>query len=299
MKDFRHEKSVIHRKAEVSIYTHVIHKCQLIHYPSDDNKHFFSICFKAIPLDQKGCQHALEHMAFNGSKKYPFPDVFFEMDKRSVNTFTNAITSDDRTTFLFSTTNEIDFHNLMDVYLDAIFNPLLTEEQFQREVFRREFSEPNNINSNLINMGVLYNEMKTDSESASSVFIEELENSILSDTNYAYSAQGVPRYIARMTVENIREIHKKYYGPSNCFFFFYGSFNLLKVLVHINQFLDPIPYSTPFTDYNLIQPSFLPKRLNAMVQLINLQKQNLNSGLQYLGFLVRMMIFNPYLITKF
>ena len=52
------------------------------------------------------------------------------MLKRSLNTYMNAWTGNDFTMYPFSTCNEKDFKNLLRVYLDATFNPLITYEDF-------------------------------------------------------------------------------------------------------------------------------------------------------------------------
>ncbi len=42
----------------------------------------------------------------------------------------NAFTTPDMTCYPFSTQNEKDFYNLMDIYLDATFNPLIKKNDF-------------------------------------------------------------------------------------------------------------------------------------------------------------------------
>jgi Zn-dependent M16 (insulinase) family peptidase len=121
---FEFQKSWNISSAQVSFFKHHIHKFDFVHYPSDDNNNFFSIAFKTVPLPQQGCQHSLEHLVFNGSRKYPLNDVFFEIRKRSVNTDLNAATDIDLTWYHFSTTNETDFHQLLDLYLSAVFFPI-------------------------------------------------------------------------------------------------------------------------------------------------------------------------------
>ena len=51
-----------------------------------------STTFKTIPTDSTGVAHVLEHTALCGSKKFPVRDPFFNMLKRSVNTYMNAYT---------------------------------------------------------------------------------------------------------------------------------------------------------------------------------------------------------------
>ena len=84
------------------------------------------VAFKTVPSDSSGVAHILEHTVLCGSKKYPVRDPFFSMLKRRLSTFMNAFTASDWTMYPFSTQNQKDFYNLMDVYLDAAFFPSST-----------------------------------------------------------------------------------------------------------------------------------------------------------------------------
>lgn len=65
----------------------------------------------------------MEHSTLCGSRKYPLKRPFVELAKGSLNTFLNAITWPDKTMYPIASRNDVDFHNLMDVYLDAVFYP--------------------------------------------------------------------------------------------------------------------------------------------------------------------------------
>src|SRR5712664_3729964 len=72
----------------------------------------------------------------------------------------NAFTSADWTMYPFSSRNEKDFMNLLDVYLDATFFPRLSEDSFKQEGIRFEFEDPADAKSGLRYKGVVFNEMK-------------------------------------------------------------------------------------------------------------------------------------------
>ena len=112
-----------------------------VHISNDDSENTFGVAFKTVPADSTGVAHILEHTALCGSKKFPVRDPFFSMIKRSLNTFMNAFTSSDWTMYPFSTQNQKDFYNLMEVYLDAAFYPLLDELSFRQEGHRLEIEE--------------------------------------------------------------------------------------------------------------------------------------------------------------
>lgn len=127
---------------------------QHLHLDSEETNNTFSVGFRTTPRDSTGVAHILEHTTLCGSRKFPVRDPFFKMMRRSLNTFMNAMTASDYTSrirfrvqqsfieptlpllvlvYPFSTQNEKDFNNLLDVYLDAVLNPLLREKDFLQE----------------------------------------------------------------------------------------------------------------------------------------------------------------------
>ena len=130
-------------------FKHINTGADYVHIDSNDTNNVFSVSFKTPPNDSKGTPHILEHSVLCGSKLFPVKDPFFNMLKRSLNTFMNAMTASDHTMYPFSTTNETDFANLLSVYLDAVFFPNLHLLDFKQEGHRLELMESNNLNSEL------------------------------------------------------------------------------------------------------------------------------------------------------
>ena len=114
----------------------------LVHLSNKDTNNAFGIGFLTCPQDSSGVAHILEHLVLCGSKKFPVKDPFFSMLRRSLANFMNAFTASDWTMYPFSSQNPKDFYNLMDVYTDAVFFPLLKEKKFSaasREQKRSSF----------------------------------------------------------------------------------------------------------------------------------------------------------------
>ena len=92
--------------------------------------------YKPLPNNSKGEAHILEHIVLCGSKKFPVADPFFSMTRRSLSTFMNALTGSDFTCYPAASKVEKDYFNLLEVYLDAVFNPLLGKMSFLQEGHR-------------------------------------------------------------------------------------------------------------------------------------------------------------------
>lgn len=131
-----------------------------LHLARDDPNNCFSVTFRTTPTDSTGVAHILEHLVLCGSQRYPCRDPFMKMTNRSLATFMNAMTWPDATMYPFSSQNQTDFHNLMNVYLDAVFFPNLKYLDFRQEGWRLEHKDTNDRNSDIVFKGVVFNEMK-------------------------------------------------------------------------------------------------------------------------------------------
>jgi presequence protease len=222
-----------------------------IHLENSSLDNCFCVAFKTTPYNDTGVAHILEHIALCGSKKYPVRDPFFNMIKRSVNSFMNAMTSSDWTAYPFSSQNKKDFYNLMDVYLDAAFNPILSEYDFMQEGHRLVFEEPGNIHSDLKIAGVVYNEMKGVFSNPGSIMYRRTMHSIFPDTTYHYESGGDPKAIINLTYEELKAFHKRYYHPSNSYFYTFGNIPLSEHLEFIDEkILSGYDRINPETDVN-------------------------------------------------
>lgn len=206
-----------------------------IHISCPDDNNSFCVVFPTVPKTSNGVPHILEHVSLMGSEKYPVKDPFFAMIPRSLQTFINASTADDHTNFLFSTRNEKDFYNLMSVYLNASFFPLLRETSFKQDGHRLEFDVPEDPDSGLKFKGVVFNEMK--GYMATSLFTSKqaLGTALYPDLTYAVNAGGDPAAIPDLTYEQLKAFKETHYHPSNSFFITYGNLPLEKTLEQVES----------------------------------------------------------------
>ena len=218
----------------VRIFEHEKTGARLLHMENDDSNKVFSIGFKTPPSDSTGVMHILEHSVLCGSKKFPTKEPFVELVKGSLNTFLNAMTFSDKTVYPIASKNEKDFFNLMDVYLDAVFNPNIynTKEILMQEGWHHHLE---NKEDELSYKGVVYNEMQGAFSSPDGVLVRKIQETLFPDNTYSNESGGDPKYIPDLTYEQFIDTHKKYYHPSNSYIFLYGDGNLDKMLEFIND----------------------------------------------------------------
>lgn len=208
---------------------------RFMHLERDDSNHLFGVGFRTPPDDSTGVAHILEHTVLCGSEKYPVRDPFFSMLKRSLNSFMNAMTASDWTLYPFSSMNRKDFHNLLDIYLDAAFFPRILERDFSQEGHRLEFTEPDNPQSPLEYRGVVYNEMKGAMSDPSSLLSRRLTRHLYPTTTYRHNSGGEPEDIPDLTWQQLKDFHARYYHPSNAWFFSYGNLDLAELLAIVDD----------------------------------------------------------------
>ncbi|MEG0566623.1 MAG: insulinase family protein, partial [Hungatella sp.] len=195
-----------------SIGTVLEHKksgAKLFLISNEDENKVFSIGFRTPPSDNTGVPHILEHSVLCGSKKFPVKDPFVELVKGSLNTFLNAMTYPDKTVYPVASCNDKDFQNLMDVYLDAVLNPGIYQEE---KIFLQEgwHYELESLNRPLIYNGVVYNEMKGAFSSPESVLDRYTRKLLFPDTCYGYESGGDPKAIPELTYEEFLDFHRTY-----------------------------------------------------------------------------------------
>lgn len=221
---------------------------------NDDNKVFY-IGFKTPPEDETGVPHIIEHTTLCGSKKFPVKDPFIELAKGSLNTFLNAMTYPDKTVYPVASCNDQDFKNLMDVYLDAVFNPNITkyEEIFKQEGWHYELTGKDD---ELKINGVVYNEMKGAYSSPDEVLSSQIYRSLFPDNTYSKDSGGNPEYIPKLTYEAYLDFYHKYYHPSNSYIYLYGDMDVVERLVWLDkEYLSLYDYKKVNSEINK-QPAF-------------------------------------------
>lgn len=227
------EKYIEDEQASAYLYEHKNTKARVFILKNDDINRLFSIGFRTPPKGSTGVCHILEHCVLNGSKKYRTREPFMDMIKSSLQTFLNAMTYSDKTLYPVASRNTRDFENLMDVYLDAVFNPKVREEEkiFMQEGWRYDLSD----DGELTYKGVVYNEMKGAMSSAEDQVFDSIYKNLMPDTIYSLNSGGDPYDIPNLTYDDFIAYYEEFYHPSNSYIFLYGDVDTDKYLDYIHD----------------------------------------------------------------
>lgn len=216
------------------VFKHIKTGARVAIISNDDENKAFMIGFRTPPTDSTGVPHILEHSVLGGSDKYPVKDAMTEVMKGSLNTFMNAFTYQDRTIYPFSSCNDKDFQNILDVYLDAVFHPQVYHEPkvFYQEGWHYAMENPEDELS--IN-GVVYNEMKGVYSSPDELMGYEALFSLFPDTQNGVCSGGDPDFIPDLSYDQFLDFHRSLYHPSNSEIFLYGDMDFEEKLKFIDE----------------------------------------------------------------
>lgn len=205
--------------SEVYLFAHDFLGCPLFAIKNNDSNKTFAVAFNTIPTDSTGVAHILEHSVLMGSHKYPVKDVFGEINKGGLMTFLNAMTGSDVTYYPFATRNLKEYFNLMDVYCDVVFNPLILKETFEQEGWHYHVED---IHHPLQYQGVVFNEMKGAFSDPIRLIFHHIFSGLMPGSTYAHESGGDPQNIPELSYEQFCAFHRQHYHPSNSTFFLYG-----------------------------------------------------------------------------
>lgn len=231
------EEFITECKSKAILFRHVKTGAQVMSVSNNDENKVFGIVFRTPPNDSTGIPHILEHSVLCGSRKYPLKEPFVELLKGSLHTFLNAFTYPDRTCYPVASTNTKDFYNLVDVYLDAVFFPKCVQDiqTFQQEGWHYELNHPS---EDITYKGVVFNEMKGVYSQPDNILGRAAQQALCPDNTYGVDSGGDPRVIPKLTFEEFKEFHRKYYHPSNSRIWFYGDDDPNERLRILSEYLD-------------------------------------------------------------
>lgn len=219
------------------LYRHDKTGMEIFRIDNEDKELFFSYVFRTPCVNDSGVSHIAEHSVLAGSGKYPVRDPFMALSKGSVSSYLNAITFPDMTLYPGASTLYKDFVNILSVYTDAVFSPLLRKETFAQEGIR--VNVENGIPKKFD--GVVFNEVQGDAFSKSAILSEASIHALYGGTAYEFDSGGEPTAVACLKYDEFCAFVSKYYRPQNCRLLLYGNLGDLDF-----GFLDE--YLNKFTD---------------------------------------------------
>ncbi len=201
---------------------------------NNDTNRGFSIKFNTPPDNDEGTNHIIEHSVLAGSKKYHSKYLIPDISNTTYVSFVNAFTSKNMTAFPICSKSEEQMLKSADIYLDAVFNPLILTDRkiFEREAWRYELTD---LNSALVRNGIVYNEMQGNFSNIEAVASFNALKAIFPDGNQGNVSGGDPKVIPELTYEKFIATYKKNYHPSNSLMVLYGDLDFKVFLKMIDK----------------------------------------------------------------
>lgn len=252
-----------------NLYRHIKTGAELLSLENEDENKVFGITFRTPVDDSTGVPHIMEHSVLCGSRKYPVKEPFVELMKGSLNTFLNAFTYPDKTCYPVASQNLQDFYNLIDVYMDAVFYPLITPYTLMQEGWHFEIEDPQ---KPLTFKGVVFNEMKGAYSDPESVLSDQIQYSLFPENTYQYDSGGNPAVIPDLTYDQFKRFHETYYHPSNSRIFFYGDDDPERRLAMMDEYLRDFEPIQVDSEIALQKPFSEPRRVEAPYEVADDQE---------------------------
>ncbi len=123
---------------------------------------------------------------------------------RSLNMHAETATGSDHTSFMFNSQNASDFYNLLDVYLNTVFEPKFDIFNFRNEGWRYEFAQIDNPDSELQLKGNCLQEMTNFHYVPENAFQEAIKRHLFSNTNYQFCPGGTRDQIIKNSYEEVK-----------------------------------------------------------------------------------------------
>jgi Zn-dependent M16 (insulinase) family peptidase len=164
--------------------------------------------------NNSGLPHCLEHLVFMGSQRFPNRGFLDKLANLCIAQGTNAWTDRDHTAYNAVTAGPIGLQRLLPVLLDHVLSPTLTEEQFATEIFH--------VDGEGKAKGVVYCEMQGREATEDDLSDHHLHEMLYANSGYSFECGGLTPEIEKLSNDDVRKYHKRFYSPSNCLILVHG-----------------------------------------------------------------------------
>lgn len=208
--------------AQIVRFEHQKTGAELFYIANDDTNRVFDLTFFTDAIDETGLPHVFEHSTLDGSEKYPSKELFFNLSYQTYNTYMNAFTMDRITSYPVASLSEAQLLKYADYYTDSCLHPMIMEDEsiFREEAWRYRLESED---APLTIEGTVYSEMLGATTLERAAYRNALK-ATFPGSMIGNNQGGEPAFIPDMTWEMLRDYHNKYYHPSNCAAYLYGSF---------------------------------------------------------------------------
>jgi len=149
-----------------------------------------------------------------GSQRHESRGYLDKLANLCISRGTNAWTDRDHTAYNAITAGPLGLQRLLPVLLDHVLSPTLTDEQFATEVFHVD-GEGNA-------KGVVYCEMQGREATEDDLSDHHLHELLYANSGYRFECGGLTPDIERISNDEVKSYHKRYYAPSNCLILVHG-----------------------------------------------------------------------------
>jgi Zn-dependent M16 (insulinase) family peptidase len=232
-----------------------------VHLAVPDRNNYFCALYRTLPPDDTGVAHIMEHCVSGGSRRFP-PGAGGDMYGQSLVTDINATTNADFTNYYFASRNRIDFRNWSEYIVDVSLYPRMAHDTYLRQRGHFEFNDPEDPESGLKFVGIIFNEMKAVFGSPARHAFKALHHVLFPGHPYAFDSGGVPADVPKLTYEGLLEFNRRFYQPANAFFLSRGDIPLEEILERTHEVIGSDYPTGPATEIpeveQLADPSVKP-----------------------------------------
>jgi hypothetical protein len=141
-------------KAKAQVFQHKQSGLRILSVVPDDATQdaVFGMSFRTKIDESSGIAYVVLKSIQDGSEAFPVKDPFNQLERGSLRTHMESWVERDRSVFVYSSRNLVDFRNGVKVYLDGIFKPNFMKENFSW-IFRQEAWRLLRVGAGMIGLG--------------------------------------------------------------------------------------------------------------------------------------------------
>lgn len=207
---------------------------QLLWIANDDANKGVHFYFKTEATDDSGIMHIFEHTTLSGSDKYDNAYLMYQMASGTYNTYLNATTMPQMTTYDMSSLSDDQLLTYVDYYMSGLTDPnaLKDEMVLRSEAYRYVLEDAED---DLTVTGALYSEMESINADRSSYAYYQTMKFLYPDSIMSSNCGGVREEITSVTLDDIKAYYNNYYHPSNMLIVMYGDLDLERYLELLDE----------------------------------------------------------------